>query len=378
MLKKLAVIMVVYLMMITGASINVSALNSNGFTYTLDNDEATITNYGSTEENIDTLKVPSQIDGHKVVRIDSDFRAVLLNSGGVSNVNSLILPDTITDIALPSDYSLFEGINSIIFENTNDNFYMDNGCLYSKDKSILYFIPSGLSSLKLPNETKSVNFGNLKNTHLTSLNIPGNVEKIYGYCLYLPDSLETLNVNTNIKISISSNNLARLNYGDNVTDLSYISISCKNLSELNFSDSLVKMPSDIYSNKLKQLNIPKNVDKFVDLLSLNNLEEFVVDSANKNFKSVNGVLFSGDTLIKYPKNSQLEHFEVPEGTKKINELGNSNLKSVKLPNSLEEIDSEAMDRCINIETINIPQNLEGDLDLLLCNCNKIKNLFEYP
>ena len=58
MLKKLAVIMVVYLMMITGASINVSALDSNGFTYTLDKDEATITNYGSTEENIDTLKVP--------------------------------------------------------------------------------------------------------------------------------------------------------------------------------------------------------------------------------------------------------------------------------------------------------------------------------
>lgn len=373
MLKKLSIILIVYLMMITGASINVGALNSNGFTYTLDNDEVTITSYDCNED-IDTLRVPDQIDGHKVTKISMNFATYS------HKIHSLVLPNTINDILAPdSDSSyMFYGIDSIKFEGINNNFYIDNGCVYSKDKSILYFIPSGLSSLKLPNETKSVNFGNLKNTHLTSLNIPGNVEKIYGYCLYLPDSLETLNVNTNIKISISSNNLARLNYGDNVTDLSYISISCKNLSELNFSDSLVKMPSDIYSNKLKQLNIPKNVDKFVDLLSLNNLEEFVVDSANKNFKSVNGVLFSGDTLIKYPKNSQLEHFEVPEGTKKINELGNSNLKSVKLPNSLEEIDSEAMDRCINIETINIPQNLEGDLDLLLCNCNKIKNLFEYP
>ncbi|MCI6075950.1 MAG: leucine-rich repeat protein [Catenibacterium mitsuokai] len=369
MLKKLSIILIVYLMMITGASINVGALDSNGFTYTLDNDEATITYY-ECNEDIDTLRVPDQIDGHKVTKISMNFATYM------HKINSLVLPNTINDILVPDSNSnyMFYGIDSIKFEGINNNFYIDNGCVYSKDKSILYFIPSGLSSLKLPNETKSVNFGNLKNTHLTSLNIPGNVEKIYSYSLYLPDSLESLNINTNINISIVSNNLASLNYGDNVTDLSYIGISCKNLSELNFSDSLVKMPSSIYSNKLKQLNIPKNVDKFVDLLNLNNLEEFIVDSANKNFKSVNGVLFSGDTLIKYPKNSQLEHFEVPEGTKKINELGNSNLKSVKLPNSLEEINSEAMDRCINIETINIPQNLEGDLDVLLCNCNKIKNL----
>lgn len=263
MLKKLAVIMVVYLMMITGASINVSALNSNGFTYTLDNDEVTITSYDCNED-IDTLRVPDQIDGHKVTKISMNFATYM------HKIHSLVLPNTINDILVPDSYSsyMFYGIDSIKFEGINNNFYIDNGCVYSKDKSILYFIPSGLSSLKLPNETKSVNFGNLKNTHLTSLNIPGNVEKIYSYSLDLPDSLETLNINTNINISIFSNNLASLNYGDNVTDLSYINIECDNLSELNFSDSLVKMPSCIYSNKLKQLNIPKNVDKFVNLLNL--------------------------------------------------------------------------------------------------------------
>ena len=264
MLKKLAVIMVVYLMMITGASINVGALDSNGFTYTLDNDEAIITSY-ECNEDIDTLRVPDQIDGHKVTKISMNFATYM------HKISSLVLPNTINDILAPDSNSnyIFYGIDSIKFEGINNNFYIDNGCVYSKDKSILYFIPTGLSNLKLPNETKIVNFCNLKNTQLKSLNIPSNIEKIYSYSLSLPDSLETLDINSNINISVDSNNLASLNYGDNVTDLSYINISCDNLSELNFSDSLVKMPSSIYSNKLKQLNIPKNVDKFVDLLNLN-------------------------------------------------------------------------------------------------------------
>ena len=390
MLKKLAVIMVVYLMMITGASINVSALNSNGFTYTLDNDEATITNYGSTEENIDTLKVPSQIDGHKVVRIDSDFRAVLLNSGGVSNVNSLILPDTITDIALPSDYSLFEGINSIIFENTNDNFYMDNGCLYSKDKANLYFIPTGLRSLEIPAETKNVNLINLKNTQLTSFIIPSNVERYYPYgnfggSLHLPDSLNTLEINTdypfkndNYHFHIVSNYLSKLSYGENVKDLSGFSLDCKNLSELNFSENLIKMPCTIDSEKLKKVYIPKNVEE-LNCFYENNLESFEVDPNNKTFKSIDGVLFKGDMLYRYPKAINNERYEVPEGTTRIAEIGNKYLKELKLPSTIENVDD--MTYCVNLESLNIPEKMDDTyprLDALLSNCYKLKNVIIDP
>ena len=94
MLKKLSIILIVYLMMITGASINVSALNSNGFTYTLDNDEVTITSYDCNED-IDTLRVPDQIDGHKVTKISMNFATYM------HKINSLVLPNTINDILAP-------------------------------------------------------------------------------------------------------------------------------------------------------------------------------------------------------------------------------------------------------------------------------------
>ena len=386
MLKKVSVILIVYLMMISGASINVSALDSNGFTYTLENDEATIISYKS-NENIDTLNVPDQIDGHKVTKISVNFKATS-NSYDSYEINSLILPNTITDILPPdesnydSTHYLFNKINYIKFEGVNNSFYIDNDCIYSKDKSNLYFIPTGLDTLKIPSETKNVNFYNLKNTHLTNLTIPSNIEKIYGH-VSIPDSLETLDINMNINLLIQSKYLSRLTFGENVTDLSQVEINCDNLSQLTLPDSLIKMPKSIESKKLKQINIPKNVDTLGSIYAYN-LEEFLVDPANKYFKSVDGVLFSEDTLLEYPYNSKLKNFKVPEGIKKIKKLGNSNLKSVKLPDSLEEIDSYALSHSSNLDTLNIPKNMsvlednEPALDKLLSYCNEIKNITVDP
>ena len=394
MLKKLSVIMIVYLMMITGASINVSALDSNGFTYTLENDEATITNYKSADKTIENLKVPSQIDGHKVTKIGNGFYAKISNTSEVSKVNLLVLPDTITEIVSPSGYtsSLFEGINSIKFENTNENFYVNNGCIYSKDKANLYFLPTGLRSLTIPTETKKVNLINLKHTQLSTLVIPNNVENCFvdwvnfSTRLDLPDSLNTLEIDTdsafeesNSGFYLYSNYLFKLTYGNNVKNLSGLYIECKNLSELNFSENLVNMPRSIYSEKLKRITIPKNVE-YVCTLKTDNLEAFEVDPNNNKFKSINGVLYSKNTLEMYPKALNTEKYEVPEGITKVKEVGNKYLKNLKLPSSLEIIWSNAMLDCKNLESVNIPEKMsvpyndEQELDILLSECGKLKNV----
>ena len=384
MLKKISVILLVYVMMISSALVNVKALSYNGFTYELNDNQATITSYESNQSDIDTLKIPDTIDGYKVTKINGQFHANLSNSRGeYSSVNTLVLPSSLEDITLPDDRgeSFFYGIKSLKFENTNTNFFTDNGCVYNKDKSILYFIPNGLKELNIPSTTKKANLRNLVNTQLTQLTIPSNVEFIYAqwfggsHELQLPQTLNSLNMNATCDFTLASNFLTKLTFGSNVTDLSECSIRCNNLSELNLPSGLVKMPWWILSQKLKVLNIPSELNEFNTSLYADNLEAFVVDQNNKTLKSVDGALFSNNKLLRYPKALKKETYEVPEGTTSVIEVGNQYLKNLKLPNSLVEIDSSAMQEAINLETLNIPQNMNNsDLDIVLGNCNKIKNL----
>ena len=391
MLKKISVILLVYVMMISSALVNVKALSYNGFTYELNDNQATIISYESNQSDIDTLKIPDTIDGYKVTKINGQFHANLSNSRDeYSSVNTLVLPSSLEDITLPDDRreALFCEIKSLKFENTNTNFFTDNGCVYNKDKSILYFIPNGLKELNIPSTTKKANLGNLVDTQLTQLTIPSNVEFIYldwvdwSYGLQLPHTLNTLNMNATCDFKLVANSLTKLTFGTNVTDLSECSIICNNMSELNLPNGLVKMPSWIQSQKLKVLNIPSEVNEFYTSIYADNLEAFVVDQNNKTLKSVDGALFSNNKLLRYPKALKKETYEVPEGTTSVIEVGNQYLKNLKLPNSLVQIDSSAMQEAINLETLNIPQNMNvpsddeqhPDLDILLSNCNKIKNL----
>ena len=384
MLKKISVILLVYVMMISSALVNVKALSYNGFTYELNDNQATITSYESNQSDIDTLKIPDTIDGYRVTKINGQFHANLSNSRGeYSSVNTLVLPSSLEDITLPDDRgeSFFYGIKSLKFENTNTNFFTDNGCVYNKDKSILYFIPNGLKELNIPSTTKKANLRNLVNTQLTQLTIPSNVEFIYAqwfggsHELQLPQTLNSLNMNATCDFTLASNFLTKLTFGSNVTDLSECSIRCNNLSELNLPSGLVKMPWWILSQKLKVLNIPSELNEFNTSLYADNLEAFVVDQNNKTLKSVDGALFSNNKLLRYPKALKKETYEVPEGTTSVIEVGNQYLKNLKLPNSLVKIALSAMQEAINLETLNIPQNMNNsDLDIVLGNCNKIKNL----
>ena len=101
MLKKLSVIFVVYMMLITGSLINVSAEEYDGFEYTIENNEATVTGYkGRYEEN---LKIPSEINGYKVTKLDGDFTAKDRSLIMPYKLNSLTLPNTLEEIILPEN-----------------------------------------------------------------------------------------------------------------------------------------------------------------------------------------------------------------------------------------------------------------------------------
>ena len=92
------------------------------------------------------------------------------------------------------------------------------------------------------------------------------------------------------------------------------------------------------------------------------LRAFTVASGNKEFKSVDGVLYSdgGKTLFIYPKGKDDESFTVPDGVKEIDDSAFSDceaLESITLPDSLEKIGDSAFDGCKALESIKIPASV---------------------
>jgi hypothetical protein len=112
---------------------------------------------------------------------------------------------------------------------------------------------------------------------------------------------------------------------------------CKNLSKLNMHQSLKIISGAAFEGTaLKKLSISENVIRFAPS-GWNLLESIEVDPKNKNYVSIDGVVY--DKNIKTLIN-------VPGGFKK---------KSLKLPNSVDKVISWSMAGS-KIRTIHIPKN----------------------
>ena len=373
MLKKLSIIFVVYMMIVSGSFSKVNADSYGQYEYTVTNNEATITSYMGREKDV---KVPSEINGYKVTGITGEFASM--------NRDSVVLPSTLKEIKI-NRQDVFGYVKSVSFDGDNKNFYVENGCIYSKDKSILYYVPYGLDNLTIKPETKKLYVSNLEYTNIQKLVIPENVESINVHFIS-SQGLKELEINANIRVNVQSNDLTSLKYGPKVTDLEDCSISSKKLKNLVFSNDLKSMPS-ISSDSLTELNIPAKVESIKRLYddSMPNLERINVDPANKYIKSINGALYKDNKLYIYPMNKQDESYEIPEGTTEISNISNIHLKNLKLPNSLNEFPEFGFMGCTNLESINIPQNIstlyEDELIETGCpafyvfsGCNKLKNI----
>ena len=92
------------------------------------------------------------------------------------------------------------------------------------------------------------------------------------------------------------------------------------------------------------------------------LAKIDVASDNKNYASMDGVLFSKDkaTLVRFPPRKAVEYYEVPKGTVNIGEGAFdvcTGLKVVKLPDGVKSIGNYVFNFCTNLTLINLPSSV---------------------
>ena len=118
-----------------------------------------------------------------------------------------------------------------------------------------------------------------------------------------------------------------------------------------------------YCENLTGISLPSTLTT-IDLPAFNNCNSLTtidVNSNNKHFKSIDGVLYTkdGSSIIRYPTN-KTGKYSIAEGVETVREYafyGCDNLSALKLPSTLTTINNYAFYFCRNISGISFPSAL---------------------
>ena len=135
-----------------------------------------------------------------------------------------------------------------------------------------------------------------------------------------------------------------------------------------------------YDTRPTSITIPNSVSSITPFgLTSNKLKTITVDSANKSFKSVNGIVFSkdGKEIVCYPAAKTGTSYTVPDTVTTIgmSAFANcSNLKSVNLPETIETIKASGFYGCKNLSKLIVPNGVTGIGQYAFVGCENLKVL----
>ena len=332
-MKRILALTIAIIMLVFSFSLPSFALNYGSFSYEVVNDEVVITKYIGT--NRTSITVPATIKEMPVVAIcDGAFKdntelTLVKVSEGVRDIGAsafenctslatITLPTTITHIGEKAIY---------------------NTAYYNKE--------SNWKKQKVDNSSGGLGFGNgmgqiawediaasgleylYLGTNLIEISFSGSYTLKKDTCVIADGAFAGCNAE---KVTFC-NTLVTI--GENAFK------DCKNLKEVKFNDNLEQIGNCAFEGctSLENINLP---DKYIEM---NSNSFYNTGFYNDSDNWVDGVLYSGNTLIDTNYNNGL--IEIKDGTKYVvsNSLGENN---VFCPESVTEISKNAFDNVSNI------------------------------
>ncbi len=303
-------------------------------------EDGTLTISGTGDTDANTKWKPYLIE--KVI-IEEGITSIAERLFEEANMRSIQIPDSVTtigahaferclwlkEIRIPKNVSSLDGsafdgggtMTTIAVDPENPKFSSRNGVLYNKDRTVLVRVPAGTT-------------GSYR----------------------MPDSVRTM--------------------GNDCMEY------CDNLTSVKLSKKLRTIQANAMTlcTKLKKLSLPASV-RTIDPNSFygcTSLTSYTVAKENRNYCSVNGVLFRKDqrTLVSYPA-GKTGSYTVPKGVTRIGDYafnGRKKLSKITLPSTLKEIGAYSFGGCTKLKTIALPKHLNSIGDRAFIECYRIKNM----
>ena len=113
---------------------------------------------------------------------------------------------------------------------------------------------------------------------------------------------------------------------------------------------------------LKRLEFPSTITK-IDIAKVENLKEVVVDKANAEFSTENGVLFNKrkTILLSFPRGYDVKKYVIPDGVEQIAEeafLGQPSIEEIVFPDSTTAIEKRAFAHCSSLREAHLGKDLK--------------------
>ena len=310
-----------------------------------------------------------------------------------ASLTSITIPDKVASIGdCP-----FLGCTSLVSINVatgNQNYVSVNGVLYNKDKTELICYPAekkgnnykildgvtrilgdafrnctNLTSITIPNSVAYIGDFTFDGcTNLTSITIPDSVTRIGDYAFRGCTSLKAINVATDNQnyVSVSGVLYKKNQYDKNITALICYPAEKKD-KNYTIPDGVKSIYGYAFSycTSLVSITIPDSVtwiSSDIVFSGCTSLTMINVATENRNYVSVNGVLYNNDKteLICYPAGKKDKDYNIIDGVTSIYReafSGCTNLKSVTIPGSLTSIDSMDFYLCTSLTSITIPDSV---------------------
>ena len=286
--------------------------------------------------------------------IDIPHSVTTIESSAFSSctgLTSIEIPYSVRELA-EDTFAGCTNLADINVDSENGVFASVDGVLYSKNISAIYCMPAG--------------------KHLVEFVIPESVTTIGNMAFYDCGSIE------------------RLTILDGVTTIGEWAFGgCSGLKSLALPHNLASIGNWAFERctGLTSITIPSRVTSIGQniVFECANLAEINVDSENRMYASVDGVLYSKDisTLCQYPMGKKQSSFEIPESVNAIYDyafyhtnleqvtmrygvksIGNnafqySTLEQITMPDGLETIGENAFLGCTNLKTVDIPNSVSS-------------------